>query len=167
MPAEHPPQRRDVRTGRAQHTVHQQPVDQRVQAHRLHLDVEIRRAGRDAADQVVADLSQQVPALVQGHVYECESALAVVELVPPVHAWGHPVRTWWCSGRRGLPDRVRDLAAPSTVFLAVNAEDHHRNVRLQFDSDDPQEMLGRSTVAAMDALVDYLEAQASNPSARM
>ena len=53
------------------------------------------------------------------------------------------------------------------MFLAVDAEDHHRNVCLQFDSDDPQEVLGRSTVAAMDALVDYLKAQASNPSARM
>jgi nicotinamide-nucleotide amidase len=51
----------------------------------------------------------------------------------------------------------QDGREPGTVFLALDAEDHHRVVRLEFDSDDPQEVLGRSTAAALDALVAYLE----------
>jgi nicotinamide-nucleotide amidase len=51
----------------------------------------------------------------------------------------------------------QDGREPGTVFLAVDAADHHRVVRLLFDSDDPQEVLGRSTAAALDALVAYLD----------
>jgi nicotinamide-nucleotide amidase len=52
---------------------------------------------------------------------------------------------------------AQDGREPGTVFLAVDAPDHHRVVRLQFDGDDPQEILGRSTAATLDALVAYLE----------
>jgi nicotinamide-nucleotide amidase len=51
----------------------------------------------------------------------------------------------------------QDGREPGTVFLAVDAPDHHRVVGLRFDSDDPQEVLGCSTAAALDALVAYLE----------
>jgi nicotinamide-nucleotide amidase len=51
----------------------------------------------------------------------------------------------------------QDGREPGTVFLAVDADDHHRVVRLAFDSDEPQEVLSGSTSAALDALVAYLE----------
>ncbi|WP_308257337.1 CinA family protein [Pseudonocardia lacus] len=54
---------------------------------------------------------------------------------------------------------AQDGREPGTVFLAVDAEDHHRVVRLQFDGDEPMEVLSASTTAALDALVAYLEAQ--------
>lgn len=51
----------------------------------------------------------------------------------------------------------QDGREPGTVFLAVDAKDHHRNVRLKLDSDDPQEVLAHSASAALNALVAYLE----------
>jgi nicotinamide-nucleotide amidase len=53
----------------------------------------------------------------------------------------------------------QDGREPGTVFLAVDADDHHRVVRLKFDSDDPQEVLASSTAAGLDALLSYLEEQ--------
>jgi nicotinamide-nucleotide amidase len=50
----------------------------------------------------------------------------------------------------------QDGREPGTVFLAVDAEDQHRVVRLQLEG-DPQVVVGRSTAATLDALVAYLE----------
>ncbi|MCO1657212.1 CinA family protein [Pseudonocardia humida] len=51
----------------------------------------------------------------------------------------------------------QDGREPGTVFLALDAADHHRVARLQFDGDEPMEVLSGSTSAALDALVAYLE----------
>ena len=51
----------------------------------------------------------------------------------------------------------QDGREPGTVFLAVDAPDHHRVVRLQLDGDEPVEVLSGSTSAALDSLVEYLE----------
>jgi hypothetical protein len=63
MSREYLPQGHWVRARRAQDAVHEQPVDQRVQPRDLHLRVEVWRQ-LETVDQVVADLPQQVPALV-------------------------------------------------------------------------------------------------------
>jgi nicotinamide-nucleotide amidase len=52
---------------------------------------------------------------------------------------------------------AQDGREPGTVFLAVDAPDHHRNARLKLDSDDPKDVLEHSTAAALNALVAYLE----------
>jgi nicotinamide-nucleotide amidase len=51
----------------------------------------------------------------------------------------------------------QDGREPGTVFLAVDAGDHHRVIGLDFDSDEPQEVLTGATSAALDALLQYLE----------
>jgi nicotinamide-nucleotide amidase len=52
---------------------------------------------------------------------------------------------------------AQDGREPGTVFLALDAPDHHRVVRLIFDEDDPAQVLDRATAATLDALVAYLE----------
>jgi nicotinamide-nucleotide amidase len=52
---------------------------------------------------------------------------------------------------------AQDGRDPGTVFLAVDAVDQHRVVKLEFDGSDPAEVVGRSTTATLDALVAYLE----------
>jgi nicotinamide-nucleotide amidase len=51
---------------------------------------------------------------------------------------------------------AQDGREPGTVFLAVDAADHHRVAKLEFDG-EPVEVLSGSTSAALDALVEYLE----------
>ena len=51
----------------------------------------------------------------------------------------------------------QDGREPGTVFLAFDADDDHRIVRLQLDADDPKEVCATTAVAALRMLAEGLE----------